>query len=203
MKFFENMRFAGKIAAAALAVAVIGMSTTTAFAAEHDTSDLNSDMYQFTEDLAIGKATIASDGMVEYSCDIKDLDRENLTIVDHGQSNEIVYRPQADFGPYHYEWTCNPSTRHVSGEVRVRKNGGGIGAACMVDPANKNFMFGIMDNGGHATYVNGVGGASHNFYNLSKAVYRVFLQNDYKNTTLYATVSYSYNGGSNTKLPIV
>lgn len=203
MKYFENMKFAGKIVAAALAVAVIGTTTTTAFATERsvdterstavecDTADLNSDVYQFTKDLSVGKAKIASDGMIEYSCDIKDLDRESLTIVDHSK-DASGNSPKGSYGPYSFRWKCNPDTRHVSDEIYLRKDNGYIGAACLVDPTDKQFMLGVMDDCGHAQYVNGPSGAAHNFYGLKKAKYRVFVQNNYKNVTLYADVTYAY-----------
>ena len=191
MKVYQKMKFAGKIVTMALTAAFICMTTTTAFAASKGVSDLHSDLYQYTEETA--DATVAEDGMIEYHCDIEDLNTEGLEIIYHDEFDEPIYNIQATFGPYGETWTCKPNTRHISGPINLPKNNSIINASSTVVPNNKNYKLGVMDNSGHATYVRGQGAAAHNFTGLSKGNYRVFVQNDYTDgTTLTAVVGYSY-----------
>ena len=92
---------------------------------------------------------------------------------------------------YHFDWICNPDKRHVSGDYKMTK-GQGISGAVNVTPTEKKFLFGFMDDEGTAWYVERNGCAAFNYVIPATDWYRVFVQNNYKSTTLHAMGSFEY-----------
>lgn len=195
MKKFHYAKTMGKIVTAALAAAFVFMSASPALAAETTVSDLQDIIYQNSENDGITdnpnvKAVVASDGVVEYYCDVEDLNMDGMQIV--YSSEEPRDSSRAAGVIYDIDWTVNPNTRHVGHEYKVY-SGQTFQASAMVTPTDKDFWLGIMDDDGHARYVEGKGMAAHNFKITTTNMYCVFIQNNYRNVTLTASGAYGYD----------
>lgn len=189
----------GKLVAAAMAAAFVFMSATTASAGEAAAKVESSTIGDLVDILdgeggsePVGTPVMMEDGTVMYQCNIKDLDTGRMrTVYDLAQGDAST---QAKDTIYHIDWRVEPDTRYVSGDYKMTK-GQGISGAVNVTPTEKNFLFGFMDDEGTAWYVKRNGCASFNSVIPATDWYRVFVQNDYKSTTLHAMGSFMYYDG--------
>lgn len=183
----------GKLVTAAMAAAFVFMSASTAKAAETTSTqqasieDLQSIIDGEAESEPVGTPVVLEDGTVMYHT------------VDLGKKLNLVYEeeksivsPQAENTYYRIQWTVEPDTRYVSYEYEIKK-GQYVCANINVIPGDKNFKFGLMNDDGDAWYVDGLGTAYYNFPVPATNLYRVYVQNDYKKTTLYADGGFSYS----------
>lgn len=93
---------------------------------------------------------------------------------------------------YSIDWYVNPNTRYVSGEFRVN-SGQKMLTSVSVTPSEKTYWLGIMDDDGNAWYIERRGASAYNFPVSTTNNYRVFVQNNYRDTTvLHATGSFVY-----------
>lgn len=183
-KFMKRFQKSSKVLTAAMAAALMCLSTTTAFAAGNGAGDLSNGTYEETEDDFRVGDVIAEDGMVEHHCYVEDLDMENLTIVEEQSPVSFLMDLHSE------DWIVNPNTRHVSGDYRVTA-GDKVDVASYVSPLDKTYWLGIMDDDGHAWYVSGTGGLSHSFKITKTNRYRVFIQNNYSSITFRAGINYT------------
>lgn len=195
MQKYRIMKSAGKVVTAAVALAFVLASGTTAYASGKTVADLHNVIYQNTENqtnLDQGpsvRAVLADDGMIEYHCRVEDLDMEGMQVVSTPEQDIVA----AEEGiHYSFAWTVNPNTRHVSRDYYMYTSQRVL-ASCTVTPGSKLFWLGIMDDHGNAYYVTGRGSASHNFNIPESCRYCVFIQNNYTDgTELTATGSFVY-----------
>ena len=186
----------GKLVAAAMAAAFVFMSATTASAGEAAAKVESSTIGDLVDILdgeggsePVGTPVMMEDGTVMYRCNIKDLDTgRTQTVYDLAQGDAST---QAVDTIYHFDWICNPDKRHVSGDYKMTK-GQGISGAVNVTLTEKKFLFGFMDDEGTAWYVERNGCAAFNYVIPATDWYRVFVQNNYKSTTLHAMGSFEY-----------
>lgn len=180
----------GKLVTAAMAAAFVFMSASTASAADVSATEKASieDLQDILEgqDEPEGTPIVLEDGTVMYHT------------VDLGKKLNIVYEeektdisPQAENTYYIIDWTVKPDTRHVSGDYEIKK-GQYVGAHVSVSPSDKTFHLGVMNDDGDAWHVVGKSVAAFNFQVPATNMYRVYVQNDYKKTTLYANGGFSY-----------
>lgn len=181
VKKYKLMKSAGRLVTAALGLAFIFASGTTAYASGKTVADLHNVVYQDTENYvnvregASVRSVVAEDGMIEYHCRIEDLDTEGLQIVSAPDKDVVSFAAGIQ---YNIDWYINPNTRYVSGEYYVTTSQK-LGASVTVTPMNKEFHLGIMDDHGNAYYVVGRNGtASHTFSIPESCRYRVFIQNN-------------------------
>lgn len=138
---------------------------------------------------APGTSVVTEDGMVEYYCNVEDLDWENIEIISSPDEG-IATMQEGKF--YDIDWTVKPNTRYVSGDYKVQ-SGGKIGTSVIIKPSGKKCWLGIMSDHGTARYVEGTGILTHTFNITETCSYRVFVQNNYTDgTTLYANGSFIY-----------
>lgn len=202
MRKLQNLKRTGKIVTSVIAAAVVFMASTAPASAEtlldadvFDTSvdalDASAEDYnlvkQITADEKITypseKLVIAEDGMIEHYVDVADLDMSNITII----YEKPLLKSSGNGGVV---WDVEPDTRYVTKEFKV-KNGGWISAGAVVTPTTYIYKLGVMDDIGHARYVNATGTAGHTFSVTLSRHYRVFVQND-TTATLHAGVTYAY-----------
>ena len=182
----------GKLVTAAMAAAFVFMSASTAKAAETTSTqqasieDLQSIIDGEAESEPVGTPVVLEDGTVMYHT--VDLGKKLNLVYEEDQN---VISPQAEDTYYRIQWTVKPDTRHVSGDYSIKK-GQYVCANINVIPGDKNFKFGVMNDDGDAWYVDGLGVAHFNFPVPETNMYRVYVQNDYKKTTLYADGGFSY-----------
>lgn len=183
----------GKLVTAAMAAAFVFMSASTAKAAETTSTqqasieDLQNIIDGEVGSEPVGTPVVLEDGTVMYHT------------VDLGKKLNLVYEeeksivsPQAENTYYRIEWEVEPDTRHVSYEHSINK-GQYVCANVNVMPGDKTFNFGVMNDDGDAWHVVGKSVASFNFPVPATNLYRVYVQNDYKKTYLYADGGYSYS----------
>lgn len=138
---------------------------------------------------APGTAVVAEDGMVEYYCNVEDLDWDNIEIISSPDEG-IATVAEGEFYPI--EWTVRSNTRYVSGDYKVQA-GGTLAAIASIKPDTKKCWLGIMNDTGTARYVEGTGILSHTFKIYETSRYRVFVQNNYTDgTTLTAKGHFIY-----------
>lgn len=186
----------GKLVAAAMAAAFVFMSASTVSAGETATKVEASTIGNLVDILdgegesePIGTPVMMEDGTVMYQCNIEDLDTgRTRTVYDLAQGGVST---QAKDTVYRIDWKCNPDTRHVSPEYKMTK-GQYISSAVVVTPADKTFKYGFMDDEGTAWYIERKACASFDYKVPATDWYRVFVQNDYKSTTLCAVGSFEY-----------
>lgn len=198
MRKYSGIKGAGKIITAAFAVVFALGSVSTAYASAKTIADFHSSFYQGVEDaenvsegleLEVGKSYVAEDGTAVYYVPVSELDMDGMLEVTT-PDDDIM--PSAAGDHYNFNWYVESNTRHVSGEISVSR-GQTIYTSVTVSPGDKIFWLGIMDDDGHAWYVESRGSASHNFNISTTNRYRVFVQNNYTDgTTLHAVGSFYY-----------
>ncbi len=190
MRKFLNGKTAGVIVTAALSAAFMFMSTSTASASTQTVQQLQEIIDPNLESRPNETLVVAEDGMIEHYCDVADLDMEGMEVIEDSVTESSLYTSGVN---YHFDWTVNPDTRHVTGEHKVSK-GMTLGVSAMTNPFEKYYWLGIMDDDGHARYVSGHGAQAHNFAIKETNIYRVFVQNNYKDgkTKLYAIGNFVY-----------
>lgn len=185
----------GKLVAAAMAAAFVFMSASNVSAEEKVTEVEPSSIVDVVDVLdgegesePIGTPVMMEDGTIMYYSNIHDLDTgRTRTVYDWAFPDNTLAADTL----YRINWTCNPDTRHVSGDYKMTK-GQYISAAVIVTPDGKKFKLGVMDDEGNSWHVDGVDGAAFNFKIPRTDMYRVYVQNDYRSTTLYATGNFEY-----------
>lgn len=194
VKKYKLMKSAGRLVTAALGLAFIFASGTTAYASGKTVADLHNAVYQDTENYASVvdeskvRTVIADDGMIEYHCRIEDLDTEGLQIITAPDEDIVSFAAGVH---YNMDWYVDPNCRYVSGEYYVTTNQR-LMASVTVTPGDKYFDLGIMDDHGNAYYVRSKGAASHVFSIPESCRYRAFVQNNNSSTTLHATGYFAY-----------
>lgn len=186
----------GKLVAAAMAAAFVFMSATTASAGEAAAKVGPSTVGDLVDILdgeggsePVGTPVMMEDGTVMYQCNIEDLDTGRMrTVYDLAQGDAST---QAVDTIYHFDWRVEPDTRYVSGDYKMTK-GQGISGSTVVTPTEKKFLFGFMDDEGTAWYIERNGCAAFNYVIPATDWYRVFVQNNYKSTTLHAVGDFEY-----------
>ncbi len=147
------------------------------------------DIQNIADEQAPGTAVVTEDGTVEYYCNVKDLDWDNIEII--SSPDEGIATVEAG-KVYPIDWTVRSNTRYVSGDYKVQA-GGNIDASVVIRPSDKKCWLGIMNDTGTARYVEGTGILSHTFKITETCRYRVFVQNNFTDgTTLYANGSFIY-----------
>lgn len=181
----------GKLVTAAMAAAFVFMSASTASAADVKATEKASieDLQDILEgqEEPEGTPIVQEDGTVMYHT--VDLGKKLNLVYEDGESD---ISPQAENTYYRINsWEIEPDTRYVSYEYEIKK-GQYVSANVSVSPSDKTFKFGVMNDDGDAWYVVGKSVASYNFQVPATNLYRVYVQNDYKKTTLYAIGGFSY-----------
>ncbi|MCI9125406.1 MAG: hypothetical protein HFH35_15345 [Eubacterium sp.] len=182
MRKLTKVKTGKRVAASILAAAFVFMSATTAFASDLSVADLENKVYEMADQemaMPYDRAVVADDGMVEYYCSVDDLNVGDTKEV-IGTDDVVVSRTAGVF--YSFEWVVNPNTRHISGEHSINA-GLSLSVGAVVSPGDKDYWLGIMTDDGIARYVRGQGAASHTFDIREKNRYRVFVQNNYKDST--------------------
>lgn len=191
------MQAAGKIVTAVMTLAFMFTSSTTAYASAKMAADVHNVVYQRLEDrtdidamgLQPGVSYVADDGTVLHYARIEDLDMEGMQVVSAPDQDMVSFAAGVH---YNINWYVNPNTRYVSGEFKINR-GQTMVASTSVSPSDKYYWLGVMDDDGNAWYVERRGGASYTFPISTTNNYRVFVQNNYRDTTvLYATGSFYY-----------
>lgn len=192
MRKLTKVKTGNRVVASILAAAFVFMSATTAFASDRSVADLENKVYQMADQemtMPYDRAVVADDGMVEYYCSVDDL---NVGDTKEVIGTDDVVMSRAAGVAYSFDWVVNPNTRHISGEHSISA-GMILSVAATVTPRDKNYWLGIMTDDGVARYIRGQGAASHNFDITEKNMYRVFVQNNYKDSTkLYAVGKFVY-----------
>lgn len=203
MSKFQNLKRTGKVVTSVIAAAVIFMAATAPASAETlldadpfdisaDAIDASAEDYNLVKQITAAdekltypseKLILAEDGMIEHYVDVADLDMNKITVI----YEKPLLKSSGNGGVV---WTVEPDTRYVTKEFKV-KSGGWISAGAVVTPATYVYKLGIMDDIGHAWYINARGSAGHNFSISTSRHYRVFVQND-TTATLNAGVTYAY-----------
>ena len=182
----------GKLVTAAMAAAFVFMSASTASGAEVSSTEQASveDLQDIIEgqDEPEGTPIVLEDGTVMYHT--VDLGKKLNLVYEEDEQSGIS--PQAANTYYKINWTVEPDTRHVTYEYEIKK-GQVVCADVIVSPSYKNFDFGIMNDDGDAWHVSAQNGAAFNFPVPATNLYRVYVQNDYKSTNLYAVGGFSYS----------
>lgn len=182
----------GKLVTAAMAAAFVFMSASTASAADVSATEKASieDLQDILEgqDEPEGTPIVLEDGTVMYHT--VDLGKKLNLVYEEDEESDVS--PQAANTYYKINWTVEPDTRHVSYEYEIKK-GQIVSANVLVSPSDKKFDLGIMNDDGDAWHVSGTSGAAFNFPVPATNLYRVYVQNDYKKTTLYPTGGFSYS----------
>lgn len=182
MRKLTKVKTGKRVAASILAAAFVFMSATTAFASDRSVADLENKVYEMADQemaMPYDRAVVADDGMVEYYCSVDDLNVGDTKEV-IGTDDVVMSRTAGVF--YSFDWTVNPNTRHISGEYSIN-SGMSLSVGAIVKPIDKDYWLGIMTDDGVARYVRGRGAASHTFDITEKNMYRVFVQNNYKDST--------------------
>lgn len=181
----------GKLVTAAMAAAFVFMSASTASAADVSATEKASieDLQDILEgqDEPEGTPIVLEDGTVMYHT--VDLGKKLNLVYEEDEESDVS--PQATNTYYRIDWTVKPDTRHVGGDYEIKK-GQYVSANVSVSPSDKTFNFGVMNDDGDAWHVVGKSVAAFNFQVPATNEYRVYVQNDYKNTTLYSLGGYSY-----------
>lgn len=198
LKYLKG-KTAGKVVTAVVAAAFVMMSATTAYASGKTVVDLHNMIYQNTEvqldetsgsDVpGPGTPVVTEDGVVEYYCNVEDLDLENTQVISSPDKDSVLWTAGVY---YNIDWDVPANKRYVSGDYTVNK-GGQISAAVALQPFNKSCWLGIMNDHGTARYVHGTDALSHSFLITETCKYRVFVQNNYTDgTMIHAKGSFIY-----------
>lgn len=181
----------GKLVTAAMAAAFVFMSASTASAAEVSSAEQASieDLQDIldAQDEPEGTPIVLEDGTIMYHT--VDLGKKLHLVYDDDEQS--IISPQAEDTYYRINWEVEPDTRHVGGDYEIKK-GQYVGASVNVTPGDKTFHLGVMNDDGDAWHVVGQSVAAFNFQVPATNMYRVYVQNDYKKTTLYVKGGYSY-----------
>lgn len=192
MRKLTKVKTGKRVAASILAAAFVFMSATTAFASDRSVADLENKVYEMADQemaMPYDRAVVADDGMVEYYCSVDDLNVGDTKEVIG--TDDVVMSREAGV-TYTFDWVVNPNTRHIGAEHSISA-GMSLAVGAMVTPEDKDYWLGIMTDDGIARYIRGRGVASHTFDITEKNKYRVFVQNNYKDSTkLYAYGKYVY-----------
>lgn len=197
MRSYHKVQAAGKIVTAVMTLAFMFTSSTTAYASAKMAADVHNVVYQRLEDrtdidtmgLQPGVSYVADDGTVLHYARIEDLDMEGMQVVSMPDKDMVSFAAGVH---YNINWNVNPNTRYVSGEFRVSK-GQTMRTSASVTPGDKSYWLGIMDNDGNAWYIERQGASSYNLPISTTNDYRVFVQNNYRDTTvLHATGYFVY-----------
>lgn len=147
-------------------------------------ADLHKFVYKVTENNS--DIEIMEDGMTEYFI---------------GGEGRILTQQLASISPekkrlvagenhYYLEWEIRPDVCQVTGDFQV-KTGQSIDVSAGVRFCWPDYWVGILDEKGHACYVEGDGSVFHNFKIAKAGKYRVFVKNNSVNEAIsYIFVSF-------------
>lgn len=197
MRSYHKVQAAGKIVTAVMTLAFMFTSSTTAYASAKMAADVHNVVYQTLEEqtdidsigLQPGVSYVTDDGIVLHYARIEDLNMEGMQEVSAPDQDMVSFAAGVY---YNIDWYVNPNTRYVSGEFRVSK-GQTMRTVASVTPGEKTYRLGIMDDDGNAWYIERNGASSYNFPVATTNNYRVFVQNNYRDTTvLHAKGNFIY-----------
>ena len=182
MKKYKKIKTVNRTLTSLLTIALILISTSVALASGGLVATLHGTVYQLTEermDETIEKTVIVSDNMTQYFNRTEKLDQNKLHEISMSENGIIT---ETSTKEYKIRGILNPSTRYVGD--RCFLNSGHIITVFVVALSEaKDFSVGIISDNGEVQYVQNCEDASHNFKITRKGNYRVFIQNNYTDST--------------------
>lgn len=182
MKNYKKIKSVNGTLTSILTVILVFVSTTVALVSGGLIATLHGTVYQMTEermDETIEKTIVASDGMIEYYCQFEELNQgklQEVPIIDN------VFVTENSDMVYNFNMVMNPNTRCI-GDEYVLDKGSVLNVFIVVVSGNKDFSVGIISDNGVVHYLQACGDASHAFMISREGKYRVFVQNNYSDST--------------------
>lgn len=182
MKNYRKIKTVSGALTSLLTIMLVFISTTVALASGGLVATLYGKVYQMTEermDETIEKNIVASNGMVEYYCSLEELDRDTMHEVSMRESGFITKNSNMN---YSIKGTLDSNTRYIGSECFLN-NGNIINVFAVVLSGAKDFSVGIISDNGTVQYLQSCGCVSHDFKVSQNGKYRVFIQNNYADST--------------------
>lgn len=182
MKKYKKIKTVNGTLTSLLTIVLVFISTTVALASGGLVAKLHDTVYQMTEerlDETIGKTIVANNGKVECYYSAGEMENDNIRQVSAIDDGIITEESKMS---YNIKGKMDSNTRYIGGECFFNTNCT-VKVFVAVLPRDKDFAIGIISNSGDVQYVESCGCVSHNFKITRKGKYRVFIQNNYTDST--------------------
>ena len=182
MKNYRKIKTVSGTLTSLLTIILIFISTTVALASGGIVATLHEKVYQMTEqrmDETSEKTMVASNNMVEYYCSLEELDCDTMQEVSMTEGKFITENSNMD---YNIKGTIDSNTRYIGNECFLN-TGHIVNVFVVVLSGAKDFTVGIISDNGTVQYLQSCGCVSHDFKVSQNGKYRVFVQNNYSDST--------------------